>query len=448
MDNQKKKCSQIEHKESDAITYCYECNLYMCNKCENSHLILFKNHHKYTLDKDLNDIFTGLCKEKNHCKELKYYCKDHNTLCCALCISKIKDEENGQHKDCKIYIINEIKEEKKLKLKENLKCLEELSNNLEKSINELKQIFEKADAKKNELKTGIQKIFTKIRNDLNEREDKLFEEIDKTFGEFFINDDVIKKSEKLPNKIKSCLEKSQINDDYWKEEKKICSLINEAINIENSIKDINNIFDVIKNSNKIDLIDTICFSPEEKELDTFLSKIKTFGEIIVEKSNFDDNSTIIKNKYELYFVLKQIRKNNNIAPNKKCDLKIIYRMSRDGDSCSTYHQKTNNIPDTLTLIKTKQDIIFGGYTHIKIPSCNGQNFKDEKAFVFSLEYKKIYLPNKYYLSKHSNDAYGPIFGNSNTEYPILIFGPNFSSSKNHFTSTVNTIINYLFFKRY
>jgi hypothetical protein len=97
----------------------------------------------------------------------------------------------------------------------------------------------------------------------------------------------------------------------------------------------------------------------------------------------------------------------------------------------------NNIPDTLTLIKTKQDIIFGGYTHIKIPSCSsGTNFKDEKAFVFSLEYKKIYLPNKNYLSKHSNDAYGPIFGNNNTGYPILIDGPNFSSRKDHFTSTV------------
>ena len=90
-----KKCSQIEHRESDAITYCQECHLFMCKKCENSHLILFKNHHKFSLDKDINEVFTGICKEKNHCKELKYYCKDHNQLCCGMCISKIKDEENG-----------------------------------------------------------------------------------------------------------------------------------------------------------------------------------------------------------------------------------------------------------------------------------------------------------------------------------------------------------------
>ena len=87
----------------------------MCNKCENSHLTLFKNHHKYTLDKDINQIFTGLCREKNHGKELKYFWKDHNQLCCVGCISKIKDEENGWHKDCNICSINEIKEEKKWK---------------------------------------------------------------------------------------------------------------------------------------------------------------------------------------------------------------------------------------------------------------------------------------------------------------------------------------------
>ena len=35
MDNKKKKCSFIEHKEIDAINYCAECKRYMCNKCSN-----------------------------------------------------------------------------------------------------------------------------------------------------------------------------------------------------------------------------------------------------------------------------------------------------------------------------------------------------------------------------------------------------------------------------
>ena len=32
-----KKCSSKKHKEIDAIYYCLECRVYMCNKCENFH---------------------------------------------------------------------------------------------------------------------------------------------------------------------------------------------------------------------------------------------------------------------------------------------------------------------------------------------------------------------------------------------------------------------------
>ena len=73
----------------------------------------------------------------------EYFCKTHNQLCCAACIPKIKNKKNGQHTDCEIYLIEDIKDKKKNKLNENIKCLEDLSNILENTINELihKQIF-------------------------------------------------------------------------------------------------------------------------------------------------------------------------------------------------------------------------------------------------------------------------------------------------------------------
>ena len=49
--------------------------------------------------KDISEINSGICKEKNHKEELKYFCKKHNKLCCVKCIAKIKDDENGQHSD-------------------------------------------------------------------------------------------------------------------------------------------------------------------------------------------------------------------------------------------------------------------------------------------------------------------------------------------------------------
>ena len=51
--------------------------------------------------------------------------------------------------------------------------LENLSINLEKTINELSVMNEKIYKNKQELKTKITKIFTKLRNALNLREDKI-----------------------------------------------------------------------------------------------------------------------------------------------------------------------------------------------------------------------------------------------------------------------------------
>jgi len=119
MENQKKKCSLKKHSEIDAINYCQKCKIYLCNKCKNLHSELFEIHHLYNFDKDINEIFTGNCKEKRHNIELIYFCKNHNKLCCAACISKIKDEIFSQHKDCDVCLIKEIKDVKKIKIKEN-----------------------------------------------------------------------------------------------------------------------------------------------------------------------------------------------------------------------------------------------------------------------------------------------------------------------------------------
>ena len=142
MDNIKK-CSSKEHKEINAICYCIECRIYMCNKCETFHSKLLDHHHCCNLDKNIEEIFTGFCKEQNHLERLEYFCKNHNILCCASCITKLKGKQKGEHKDCEICFIEDIKNEKKNKLKENIKTLENLSQILEESINKLKLIIEK-----------------------------------------------------------------------------------------------------------------------------------------------------------------------------------------------------------------------------------------------------------------------------------------------------------------
>ena len=91
-----------------------------------------------------------------------------------------------------------------------MKQLEELSNGINESINKLKIIVEKMNEKKEELKLKIQKIFTNIRNLINDREDQLLLEVDKQFENSFCNEDILKESEKLPKKIKLSLEKEEL----------------------------------------------------------------------------------------------------------------------------------------------------------------------------------------------------------------------------------------------
>ena len=111
----KKKCLYKEHKDIDAISYCQECKVYMCNKCSNHHQGLCENHHQINLDNNNKQSFVDICKEENHPMKLEYFCKNHNILCCAACIAKLKGKGgNGKHKDCDIDLIENIKDEKKI----------------------------------------------------------------------------------------------------------------------------------------------------------------------------------------------------------------------------------------------------------------------------------------------------------------------------------------------
>ena len=114
MEKEKNKCSLDEHSNIDTIIYCQECKIFMCNKYEKTHPEICKHHHIFKLDKNINEIFTGFCKEKNHTIKLLYFCKNHNKLCCAECITKIKDKRNGQYNGCDICLIEDIEEEKKI----------------------------------------------------------------------------------------------------------------------------------------------------------------------------------------------------------------------------------------------------------------------------------------------------------------------------------------------
>ena len=96
---------------------------------------------------------------------------------------------------------------------------------------------------------NIQNIFTKLRNELNNREDKLLSEVDNKYNELFLKEDIIKQGDKFPNKIKNSLIKGKLIEEHWNENKLNCS-INDCLNIE---QDINKINEAIKNNNSINI---------------------------------------------------------------------------------------------------------------------------------------------------------------------------------------------------
>ena len=386
-----KKCSLLEHKEIDAILYCQECKIFMCNKCDNNHSTLFKTHHKYKLDNlSIKDIFTGFCKEENHLEVLEFFCKNHNTLCCSSCICKIKKRNKGQHHDCEVCEIEEIKEEKKNKLNDNYKYLEDLSKNVEKSINDLKNILEKIGENKEKIKLDIQNIFTKIRTTLNEKEDQLLNEVDNEFNKLYFKEDLIKECEKLPNKIKISLENGKKTIEKWKENEnnKLNFLINDCLIIEKNIEYINKLEEIRKKSNLNDSSKITLFIPKE-EINELINSIKKLN--LVNYVPFP--SEILKDKIEDKKLII------SWLPQKPNKITLLLNSKIDGDSCKTLIEKCKGKKPTLVVIQTTKDIIFGGY----ITQEWNDDYKDEKAFVYSLKTRKKYNVKEPNYAKYAGE---------------------------------------------
>jgi len=432
MENKAIKCTSKEDENIDAICYCGECKIYMCNKCEKFHSKLFFNHQTFNLDKQIIDIFTGFCKESNHRDALKFFCKNHNILCCSSCLCKLQKDGFGLHKDCDVCFIEDIKKEKEEKIKSNIKYLEDLSNSLKDSIDNLKLLFEKIIKNKEELKLEIQKVFTKIRNEINNKEDELLLEVDKKFSEIYCDENILNQCEKLPNKVKLSLEKGK-NIEFTEDKDKLASFINECINIENNIKDINIINENInkcKNENEIE----IKFNYDE-QLNLLLEIIQEFGNISVNNDYSIDSELINENEQDS--IINWIKEKINKS---RIKFEKIFVMSVNGDSSKDFHKYCDNKGPTLTIVKTTKNKLFGGFTPLNWAT-KGKNTKDnnEHTFLFSLNLmKKFDMINKELDAVYFGENIGPAFGGTDFEIKSnMKKGRTFANKYTNFLSNNN-----------
>ena len=99
-----------------------------------------------------------------------------------------------------------------------------------------------------------------------------------------------------------------------------------------------------------------------------------------------------------------------VKPEKKnIKMTLLYRLTSDGDSSSTFHSKCNNKGYTLSLIRNTKGFRFGGFT-TQSWSSSGSYINDVNAFVFSLDFKDCYFTYEGLNAIYDNSSYGPTFG--------------------------------------
>jgi hypothetical protein len=126
------------------------------------------------------------------------------------------------------------------------------------------------------------------------------------------------------------------------------------------------------------------------------------------------------------------------------DVKLIYSATRDGFSSLSFHSTCDAISNTLTIIKTTSNSVFGGFTSASWSSVDGYTY-DANAFIFSLRrsgnpYKERFNVTLPEYAIYRNSYYGPTFGrshdiyvadNSNTNYnSYSYFGYSYQLPKN------------------
>ena len=114
---------------------------------------------------------------------------------------------------------------------------------------------------------------------------------------------------------------------------------------------------------------------------------------------------------------------------------MLWKGSRDGFGCATFHSKCDGKGPTLTVIQSTDGVIFGGYTSLSWSSPNPyQYYQDDAAFIYSITkgYKVSKQNNTSSIYCHS--SLGPVFGYGNDIY----VANNCNTPNSNYCSSNNT----------
>lgn len=123
----------------------------------------------------------------------------------------------------------------------------------------------------------------------------------------------------------------------------------------------------------------------------------------------------------------------------------LYRASRDGFEAATFHTRCNNRGPTVTVVKSAQGHVFGGYSDVSWDS-SGQFRHSQTAFLFKLAQQDQVNVSRHNLvrsrSHHQYAIYcagerGPTFGGGRggLDFEVILNGT--ASSHMNLGSTFN-----------
>jgi len=404
-----------EQHGDEYLSYCFDCNMHLCKEC----LKLGKHSYHYKIilmeliqnGDSLNEIFELIKQNKNKLKDLNiiknktekklYNIKDKN-------INEIKNKLNRKK------VLNNKKEEKEIATihynfeKEIKKLKEEYENKIkiikfkyDKNINNIKNkfkiinnidnyIYNKkiCDLERN-VKFKIESYKFKERieklNDFNEIIEIIYNTYIKYNNNYYniinINNihNMILNKEKNFNESKKNIESSNIIKNYEIQIKEKNNIIQKY---ELQMKEINDKNNNIINDykNKIKEINN-----ETNDLKSTISKMKKEKLELIEnfgiKDLFEDSKIIldIKSKIFLKYCLNKI---HNFKTN------LIYSAKIHGDTIEAFNSKCNGMANTLTIVKTNNDKIIGGF--FKKALSVKDDYYDPDCFLFSVTSEEKY----------------------------------------------------------
>ena len=184
-------------------------------------------------------------------------------------------------------------------------------------------------------------------------------------------------------------------------------LIQKAINFElialdlykkisilnKSFKNLENNYKFIKEENQAIKKENMNIKDRIKNLEDIILSLKQEKIKINNKTEkislpISINSAIMeKNEFLMIYSEIKLKMNKEIK-----EIKKLYQATRDGDEPYIFHEKCDNIANTLVLYKSAGNRRFGGFTS-ECWTSKGETKLDKNSFLFSLDQKKIYPPN-------------------------------------------------------